>query len=117
MRTTSILRLITILILSVIVSFNAYAAKVVAGDENSVAVAIDKYKNPEKSLSKTTKKAEKHCKKYNKIPRLERTEKAGKKDKGAIAYYSCVSKDSESIEKDTAKKSEESSKDTDYDGY
>ena len=117
MRSTLFLGPITVIILSLTVSFNTYAAKVVSGDNNSVAVAIDKYKDPEKSLSKTTKKAEKHCKKHNKIPRLERTEKAGKKDKGAIVYYSCISKDSESSEKETTKKSEISSEDADYNGY
>ena len=117
MHSNSLLRLITILILSLIASFNAYAAKVVSGDENSVAVAIDKFKDPEKALSKTTKKAEKHCKKHNKIPRLERTEKAGKKDRGAVAYYSCVLKESELSEKDTKKESLESGEEADYSGY
>ena len=117
MRSTSLLQIIIVFIISLIVSFNAYAAKVVSGDENSAAVAIDKFKDPEKALSKTTKKAEKHCKKYNKIPRLERTEKAGKKDKGAVAYYSCVSKEEGPSEKDTEKISEESSDEADYSGY
>ncbi len=117
MYSNSLFRLISIFILSLILSYNAYAAKVVSGDENSVAVAIDKFKNAEKSLSKATKKAEKHCKKHNKISRLERTEKAGKKDKGAIAYYSCISKDGESSEKDTAINSEESSEEAEDYGY
>ena len=75
MHSNSSLSLITIVILTLLLSCNAYAAKVVSGDENSATVAIDKFKNPEKSLSKATKKAEKHCKKHNKIARLERTEK------------------------------------------
>ena len=117
MHPNSSISLITIVILTLLLSCNAYAAKVVSGDENSATVAIDKFKNPEKSLSKATKKAEKHCKKHNKIARLERTEKAGKKDKGAIAYYSCISTDGKSSEKDTAIKSEESSEEADYGGY
>jgi hypothetical protein len=91
---------------------NAQAAKVVSGDENSVVVAVEKAKNPEKSLSKTSKEAGKHCKKHNKVAKLERTEKAGKKDKGAVAYYSCISQGDESRdEADEAKvdESEESS--------
>ena len=105
----NILNLMLSLIFSFLVFGNAQAAKVVSGDEDSVVVAIEKAKNIEKSLSKASKAAGKHCKKHNKVAKLERTEKAGKKDKGAVAYYSCVSQGGESNEEANVDKSEESS--------
>ena len=93
---SNILSLVLTLSFSFFLFTNAQAAKVVSGDENSVVIAVEKAKNPEKSLSKASKEAGKHCKKHDKVAKLERTEKAGKKDKGAVAYYSCISQGDES---------------------
>ncbi len=106
---SNILNLVLLLFFSFFLFTNAQAAKVVSGDENSVVVAIEKAKNPEKSLSKASKAAGKHCEKHNKVAKLERTEKAGKKDKGAVAYYSCVSQGGESSDEAKVAESEESS--------
>jgi hypothetical protein len=106
---SNILNLVLSLIFSFFLFSTAQAAKVVSGDENSVVVAVEKAKNAEKSLSKASKAAEKHCKKHDKVAKLERTEKAGKKDKGAVAYYSCVSQGGESSDEVKADESEESS--------
>ena len=106
---SNILNLVLSLFFSFFLFTNVQAAKVISGDENSVVVAIEKAKNPEKAFSKASKQAEKHCKKHDKVAKLERTEKAGKKDKGAVAYYSCVSQGGESSDEAKADESEESS--------
>ena len=103
----TLLFVITLTTISLFLSENVLAE--ITGDENSVAVYMKKTKDLKDALKKATKEAEKHCKKYDKVAKLDRTEKGGKKDKSGVAYYSCVSEDGDSAEATEANESEESS--------
>ena len=95
---TKLVSVILILFVSLTIFSNASTSSVVTGDENSVAVAMEKTKNIQKALSKASKTANKHCDQFDKTAILDRTEKAGKKDKAGVAYFSCVSQGGESTE-------------------
>ena len=80
--------LICILVVSFLL-FGCSTTSTITADENSIPVSMGKTKDFNKAVSDAAKKAEKHCRKYDKSAKLERTEKAGSKDRAGVAYFTC----------------------------
>ena len=79
---------VTVLVLS------CSTTSTITADENSISVAMGNTKDFNEAVSKAAKQAEKHCNKFDKSAKLDRTEKAGSRDRAGVAYFTCEAKSS-----------------------
>jgi len=90
----TLLNLTNIFILSLLV-FACSTTSTITADENAISISMGNTKDFNKAVSDAAKKAEKHCSKYDKSSKLDRTEKAGSKDRAGVAYFTCEASSSE----------------------
>ena len=85
---------ICVFIISFLV-FGCSTTSTITADENSISISMGNTKDFNKAVSAAAKKAEKHCGKFDKSAKLDRTEKAGSKDRAGVAYFTCEASSSE----------------------
>ncbi len=75
--------------------FACSTTSTITADENAISIAMGDTKDFNEAVSDAAKKAEKHCSEYDKSAKLDRTEKAGSKDRAGVAYFTCEASSSE----------------------
>ncbi len=72
--------------------FACSTTSTITADENAISIAMGDTKDFNEAVSDAAEQAEKHCDKYDKSAKLERTEKAGSRDRAGVAYFICDAK-------------------------
>ena len=75
--------------------FACSTTSTITADENAISIAMGDTEEFNEALSDAAEQAEKHCDKYEKSAKLDRTEKAGKKDRSGVAYFTCEASSNE----------------------
>jgi len=91
---TIISSLIYVLTISII-ALGCSSTSTITANEHAISIAMGDTEKFNEALSDAAEKAEKHCDKYDKSAKLDRTEKAGKKDRSGVAYFTCEASSNE----------------------